>query len=160
MDDMQCAGQADDGLTLPGPGADSLRNAGERPAAFRPLRLLLKPGGLVVELNRPEMVVGRHSSSDVRLGLPDVSRRHCRFVFAEGRWQVFDLNSLNGVFVNDERVQQATLEHGDLVRLGGFTFEADLGAVAGSTHAITGPHASILRSIVEVLPVPEQRKAS
>src|SRR5262245_55506457 len=159
MDDMRTVGQAD-GLSLPGPGADDRPDPPPRPAVFVPLRLLLQPGGLCVELNRPDMVVGRHSSSDVRLGLPDVSRRHCRFVFTEGRWQVFDLNSLNGVFVNGERVQQATLDHGDLIRIGGFTFEADLGAVAGKTVDLAGPSADVLRSIVEVLPAPEKRKAS
>ena len=74
---------------------------------FVPLRLSIPADGLSVELNKPDVVLGRHSAADVRVGLPDVSRRHCRFVFADNRWQVFDLNSLNGLFVNGERVQQA-----------------------------------------------------
>ena len=47
-----------------------------------------------------DMLIGRHSQADIRLPLPDVSRRHCRFFFGEGVWQVLDLNSLNGVFLN------------------------------------------------------------
>jgi pSer/pThr/pTyr-binding forkhead associated (FHA) protein len=91
-----------------------------------PLRLVLQPSGLVLEVLRSDVVVGRHSQADVRLPLPDVSRRHCRLVFTEGAWQVTDLNSLNGVYVNDERVPSATLHHRDRLRLGGFTFEVDL----------------------------------
>lgn len=101
-------------------------------SAFKPLRLLAQPGGLCIELTRPDMLIGRHSEADVRLALPDISRRHCRFVFAEGHWQVFDLNSLNGVYVNDERLQEATLCQGDMIRIGGLTFLVDLSA--GQAH--------------------------
>jgi pSer/pThr/pTyr-binding forkhead associated (FHA) protein len=92
------------------------------PPDFRPLQLLLEPSGLVFSLTRANVLVGRHSEADVRLPLPDVSRRHCRFLFERGLWQVIDLNSLNGVFVNGKRVAQATLHPGDQVSLGGYTF--------------------------------------
>jgi pSer/pThr/pTyr-binding forkhead associated (FHA) protein len=98
----------------------------ELPADFVPLRLLLQPGGLCVELNKPDMLIGRHSTADVRLSLPDISRRHCRFTFSDGSWRVFDLSSLNGVFVNGERLHEATVFHGDRVRLGSLTFEVEL----------------------------------
>jgi pSer/pThr/pTyr-binding forkhead associated (FHA) protein len=93
-----------------------------------PLRLLLQPGGLCVEINRPDMLLGRHSTADVRLSLPDVSRRHCRFVYGDGNWRVFDLNSLNGLFVNGERLQEATVFHGDRIRIGSLTFQIELDA--------------------------------
>jgi pSer/pThr/pTyr-binding forkhead associated (FHA) protein len=125
--------------------------------------LVLKPGGLAVELTRADTLVGRHSDADVRLSLPDVSRRHCRFKFASGRWQVVDLNSLNGVFVNGEQVQQATLDHGDRVQIGGLTFEVEIGD--GMAQAEPA-RPSVLRSIADALPrpgrdsAPPQRKAS
>ena len=111
----------------PRPGAPRLADlpAVELPADFVPLRLLLQPGGLSVEFNQPDMLVGRHSAADVRLSLPDVSRRHCRFLFSDGAWRVFDLNSLNGVFVNGERLQEAALYHGDRIRIGSLTFEVE-----------------------------------
>ena len=94
--------------------------------AVYPLRLFLRNGGLAVELRQSDMVLGRHSDADVRLPLPDVSRRHCRFVFSAGRWRVIDLGSLNGIYVNGELVQQAELRHSDTLRIGGFVFEVDL----------------------------------
>jgi len=97
------------------------------PADFIPLRLIVKPGGTAMELNRPEMLVGRHSGADVRLALPDVSRRHCRLVFSNSSWQVVDLNSLNGVFVNGERVIQAELHNHDILGIGAFRFEIEIG---------------------------------
>jgi hypothetical protein len=98
----------------------------DAPPDFTPLRLVIEGGELTLLLDRPEMIVGRHSDADLRLPLPDVSRRHCRFAWNAGRWQVFDLSSLNGLWVNDRQVQQAVLEHGDRLRIGGFSFVVHL----------------------------------
>lgn len=114
---------------LQGPHQDTL------PPGFAPLQLLLLPGGLRIDLSRPDMMLGRHSAADIRLALPDVSRRHCRFVFQHGAWKVIDLNSLNGVFVNDERMQEAVLYEGDRVRIGSFTFQVHM----ESPHLATRP---------------------
>src|SRR5262245_41078827 len=94
----------------------------EPPDDPTPLRLVMQPAGLAIKLNRSGMVVGRHSTADVRLPLPDVSRFHCRLQFESGAWRVVDLNSMNGVYLNGERVTQATIRPGDQVRVGGFTF--------------------------------------
>jgi hypothetical protein len=92
------------------------------PPDFVPLRLMLQPGGLCLELTRPEMLIGRHSEADIRLALPDISRRHCRCLFADGHWRIVDLNSLNGIFVNSERMHEATLYDGDRLQLASLQF--------------------------------------
>jgi pSer/pThr/pTyr-binding forkhead associated (FHA) protein len=145
MDDSPRPPEAADTLPPQAPECDGRKEA-DVPEGFVCLRLLLQPGGLRVELDRPDMLVGRHSSADVRLCLPDVSRRHCRFVFSAGRWQVFDLNSLNGVFVNGRRLEQAVLAHGDIIGIGCLTFRVDIG------------EPGVLGGIADVLP--PQRKAS
>jgi hypothetical protein len=123
------------------------------PLEFMPLRLVLEQTGAMVELHRLDNLVGRHSEADVRLPLPDVSRRHCRFLWLEGRWQVIDLHSLNGVHVNDAPVRQAVLQQGDRVRIGGFTFVVDL-RPAAALSAEDWPEPD-----VQPLP-PPQRRAS
>src|SRR5262245_21567758 len=127
----------------------------ELPPDFVPLRLLLQPSGAVIDVNRPDMLVGRHTEADIRLPLPDVSRRHCRLVFTEGCWQVIDLNSLNGVQVNGEQVLQAPLEQGDLLRIGGFTFSVDLSERDKSLDS-----AGHVQSILKTLSVQSQQRAS
>ena len=112
-------------LPLQGPHRP-LQHVEPLPPDFQPLRLVLLQGGMVIEMIRPDMTVGRHSDTDIRLPLPDVSRRHCRFVFGNGHWVVMDLNSLNGIYVNDVPVGQATLQQGDRVRIGGYIFAVDL----------------------------------
>jgi pSer/pThr/pTyr-binding forkhead associated (FHA) protein len=147
-----------DGLPAPGPGNGP---DAETPPDFYPLRLIHQPSGRPLELIRPIVLVGRHTEADVRLPLPDVSRRHCRFTFSEGRWQVHDLNSLNGVYVNHQAVQRADLQQGDLVRIGGFVFTVDL------THRESSGGAEateeMVRSIFDALPPPApppRRRAS
>jgi pSer/pThr/pTyr-binding forkhead associated (FHA) protein len=140
-------------------------NPQELPAGFVPLRLLLQPGGLSVELAKPDMIIGRHSSADIRLCLPDVSRRHCRCVYADRRWKVIDLGSLNGTLINDQPRREAILAQGDRVRIGSLTFAVDLGRAAPTVVLPSGEDEGatdgVLQSIADVLP-PEQerRKAS
>ncbi len=125
------------------------------PPDFVPLRLFLHPGGAMVEVPLRDALVGRHTDTDVRLPLPDVSRHHCRLVWDAGRWQVLDLNSLNGVFVNDRQVRQATLQAGDLLRIGGFVFRVDVSGTATATG---------LHDLLKSLPIPKsstpRRRAS
>jgi pSer/pThr/pTyr-binding forkhead associated (FHA) protein len=40
----------------------------------------------------------------------------------DGQWQIADLNSSNGTFVNGAKVTKATLKAGDAVRLGSVEF--------------------------------------
>ncbi len=132
------------------------------PPALCPLRLVLYPGGWSTELTLPDMIVGRHSTADLRLHLPDVSRRHCRFVFRDGAWHVFDLQSMNGLFVNDERIEEAVLHDLDLVRIGSYTFEVHLEPKAG-TVPLPANGLRTLESIADALPEPEaapRRRAS
>jgi predicted component of type VI protein secretion system len=156
MDDSHMPEEA---LALPLPALHWLKSDedGVTPAVL--LRLVLQPAGPVVELTRPDMVIGRHSQADVRLPLPDVSRRHCRLVYADGRWEVSDLNSLNGVFLNGERVTHATLRHDDELRIGGFTFRVETVAQQPTVQlpppAEAAGDAGVLRSIVEALPPQE-----
>lgn len=143
------------GLPLQGPHRVAARGD-ETPVGFKPLRLVLQPSGWTIQLTQAEMVLGRHTSADVRLPLPDVSRRHCRFLFTDGRWQVFDLDSLNGVWVNGEQVRQAVLHHQDRLRLGGFTFQVELHP---GDQTVEVPSAAVLHQISEALP-PAERRAS
>jgi len=147
---MEDPTQSSDSGSLPLQGPH-WKHSDLEPANGLPLRLLLQPEGSSLELNRPEMLVGRHSEADVRLRSPEVSRRHCRFVFALGQWQVFDLNSLNGVWVNGLRVQHAVLQNKDVVHIGSYDFEVEIGP---STLPMPGAGSSaknIPESVTDVL---------
>jgi hypothetical protein len=64
--------------------------------------------------------VGRSLAADIRFDDPTVSRRHAMIHRADGCARVLDDRSLNGVFVNAERVDMRTLEDGDELTIGRF----------------------------------------
>jgi hypothetical protein len=62
---------------------------------------------------------GRHPQSDIFLDDVTVSRRHVEFRRTpEGTFTVADVGSLNGTYVNRERIDQVALANGDEVQIG------------------------------------------
>ena len=64
--------------------------------------------------------VGRRPDSDIFLDDVTVSRRHAEFYRHAGRFAVRDVGSLNGTYVNRERIEEAALSGGDEVQIGKF----------------------------------------
>jgi pSer/pThr/pTyr-binding forkhead associated (FHA) protein len=64
--------------------------------------------------------IGRNPSSDVFLDDITVSRRHAELRRSGGRFELRDLDSLNGTYVNRERVDAVALSSGDEVQIGKF----------------------------------------
>lgn len=64
--------------------------------------------------------VGRHPSSDIFLDDVTVSRKHAQFRREDGGFVVRDIGSLNGTYVNRERIDVAPVHTGDEVQIGKF----------------------------------------
>ncbi len=73
---------------------------------------------LVHALEREWTRIGRSLAADIRFDDPTVSRRHALIVRQPDGLRVLDDRSLNGVFVNGERVEWSTLADGDEVVIG------------------------------------------
>jgi pSer/pThr/pTyr-binding forkhead associated (FHA) protein len=71
-------------------------------------------------LDKDVTTAGRHPESDIFLDDVTVSRRHAEFHREGGVFTVRDVGSLNGTYVNRERVESATLSNGDEVQIGKF----------------------------------------
>jgi hypothetical protein len=69
-------------------------------------------------LSREWTRIGRSLSADIRFDDPTVSRRHALIVRQPDGLRVLDDRSLNGVFVNGERMEWSTLADGDEVVIG------------------------------------------
>jgi hypothetical protein len=63
---------------------------------------------------------GRHPESDIFLDDVTVSRRHAEFRKTADGFFVRDVDSLNGSYVNRERIDDAALQGGDEVQIGKF----------------------------------------
>jgi predicted nucleic acid-binding Zn-ribbon protein len=71
-----------------------------------------------VALTREWTRIGRSLAADVRFDDPTVSRRHALVVRQPDGVRVLDDRSLNGVFVNGERIEWRTLNDGDEILVG------------------------------------------
>lgn len=71
-------------------------------------------------LDQATTSAGRHPDSDIFLDDVTVSRRHAEFRLEGGEFQVVDVGSLNGTYVNREPVDSAVLANGDEVQIGKF----------------------------------------
>ena len=59
-----------------------------------------------------DVVVGRDLRADVRIAHPLISRAHLMLRFDQGRWMAVDNGSLNGMFVNNQRVPAVDITDG------------------------------------------------
>lgn len=77
-------------------------------------------------LDSESTMAGRHPKSDIFLDDVTVSRQHCEFIRHEGNFFVRDHGSLNGTYVNRERIDEIALTTGDEVQVGKYrmTFHA------------------------------------
>jgi pSer/pThr/pTyr-binding forkhead associated (FHA) protein len=78
--------------------------------------------GLTFVLGEGNTTAGRHPESDIFLNDVTVSRHHCRFVLNGDELRVEDSGSTNGTYVNEARVDAASLAAGDEVLVGRFHF--------------------------------------
>lgn len=85
--------------------------------------LVVKRGpnaGSRFQLDKDVVSAGRHPQSDIFLDDVTVSRRHAEFHRSGGNFEVSDVGSLNGTYVNREPVESAQLSNGDEVQIGKF----------------------------------------
>ncbi len=71
-------------------------------------------------LDQEVTTVGRHPESDIFLDDITVSRRHAEFQRHADGYEVVDVGSLNGTYVNHERIERTRLASGDEVQVGKF----------------------------------------
>jgi pSer/pThr/pTyr-binding forkhead associated (FHA) protein len=64
--------------------------------------------------------VGRHPGSDIFLDDITVSRRHVEVARSGAGYELRDVGSLNGTYLNRQRVEQSVLANGDEIQIGKF----------------------------------------
>jgi pSer/pThr/pTyr-binding forkhead associated (FHA) protein len=78
---------------------------------------------------------GRHPNADIFLDDVTVSRQHAEFRRSGTGFTVVDTRSLNGTYVNNDRVDSVTLRNGDEVRIGKFRLTFYAARTAADTGA-------------------------
>lgn len=117
--------------------------------------VLIYPGGPDMgkrfPLSRNEIVLGRGADCDIQVDKDSVSRRHARVFRTGDTWNIEDMQSTNGSYVNDKPVTVSGLRDSDLVKIGAAIFKFLAGnGIEASYHeeihkmmimdALTGAH--------------------
>jgi pSer/pThr/pTyr-binding forkhead associated (FHA) protein len=84
-----------------------------------PKAFLIVNGLTTYTLTEAVINIGRDPSNQVHLKDLRVSRLHAQLRLIQGRFVIFDLDSLGGTFVNDVAVSNHQLNPGDVIRLAG-----------------------------------------
>jgi len=111
VDELQDAsGTADDVVVqfseLPGDASLVVRNGPQ--------------AGVALSLAAPLTRLGRHPDSEISLDDITVSRRHAEVEHTPRGFVVRDAGSLNGTYVNQQRIDEALLQQGDELQVGKF----------------------------------------
>ncbi len=121
---------------------------------------------------KPVISVGRDPSADVYVDNPGVSRDHFRLErVGAGEYQIVDLGSANGTFVNDQMVNTAIVHNNDVIRFGKYTlwvgYEADRRVTPRDMKTVVAPvtegsgHTVVLsRAEIGTILEQEKRKAT
>jgi len=79
-------------------------------------------------LGSPQCMIGRGDQVDYFIADPRVSRQHAKLLAVHNRFYVQDLGSVNGTFLNGDRVATERLAHGDLLIFGATAFRFEVGS--------------------------------
>lgn len=112
-----------------------------------------KPGDQPLELNDHLLLVGRTPENQLQIEDTNISKHHALLVKIGDTYQAYDLHSINGTFINDQRITTAVLKDGDLIRFGMTTFRFVLGADRRPP-ALKKPGELLPRPLVTAVPPP------
>ena len=98
-----------------------------------------------INLKKLPATIGRANEASITLPHALVSRQHCEIYEQDKRLYVKDLNSLNGTYLNNEKISGSTsLLPGQLLTLGNVTFRADYSVPEGSLEKSSTPEPHIV----------------
>lgn len=120
-----------EGITLDNDGENQVPNN-----AF-----LIIDGVKILPLTHPVVNIGRRADNHVVIDDVRVSRLHAQVRAIKGHYQIFDLDSTGGTFVNGVRLAQATLYPGDVISLAGvdLVYSQDIENTSGIDRDATQP---------------------
>lgn len=103
-----------------------------------------------ITLSQAPASIGRLPDNTVQIDNLAVSGHHARITWDKDHYEIEDLGSLNGTYVNNERVGKAKLRHCDLVRIGKheIEFKNEGPALFSSVAAKAGPEVAKLEATI------------
>lgn len=110
--------------------SDSFAEAFEARPLPKATLSLIDTGGEMIHFSEVMVdslrVIGRLPGNDIVLPSSKVSRRHAEISVRDGEYVIVDLESSNGVYVNNNRVKESLLRNGDVIGIGRYQFRFTL----------------------------------
>lgn len=124
--------------------------------------IIIGPDGRHERTLPSRLTVGRHPANDLQILDRIMSKEHCHILRREdGRFFVEDQGSLNGTYVNDQRITTHLLSDGDQIKLGETRIVfADHTSSQGAGFAATGPMSAQQRPLFNQVGLPQSPAAS
>ena len=85
------------------------------------IKLVMRIGGKevkTVESDKDELTIGRNPDNDILIDNLAVSDRHARIIRGADGYVLQDLDSTNGTFVNEKKINQVALQKNDSIDIG------------------------------------------
>lgn len=92
---------------------------GKIPTTQHAFLKVLQENGRDFDLNEDEVIIGRIPECQVPLPVENVSRKHARIIYRNEEYQLEDLGSTNGIYVNGIKIAKCILRDQDLLEIGG-----------------------------------------
>jgi len=106
------ANQLDSEYSEP-PPPQRMPKATTAPPAFEPAHVTnlycILSNGDRIKCDKESMIIGRSRTCDIILPSAKVSRQHASIFQRNGKWHIEDMGSANGVWINGQRIAEATL---------------------------------------------------
>lgn len=74
-------------------------------------------------LSKDRFIIGRDVKCDILINDESISRQHAEIMKTERGYRITDMNSKNGVFVNNQRINQHFLQDADRIMIGDKYFD-------------------------------------
>jgi pSer/pThr/pTyr-binding forkhead associated (FHA) protein len=82
-----------------------------------PIAFFVIGGSKIFPIDKQVIQIGRSRENDIILDYPQISRKHAELRFNQGYFEISDLDSMGGTFVNGEMISRKKLDKGDVVTL-------------------------------------------
>lgn len=93
----------------------------KKPGSCPVLHVISGPQGeIILPLAKNKMLIGRSPNSDIFLNDRTVSREHAVIAKNGDEYQIADMNSYNGLWVNNKNVSVSNIKNGDIIQIGVF----------------------------------------
>lgn len=67
----------------------------------------------------PKSTIGRNPKCTIPfIGEKSISSEHCLIFYKNGKFFIRDLNSTNGVYLNNKKIEESEIKDGDIIKLG------------------------------------------